>query len=206
MELNSRKDKLLVGIGLFFILGTLSLRIFNVEPVVLPVSKANEDNPAAYLKRGNRYLNSNPGYALSFYNTALELDPTHEEAMYQRAIAYGRVGNLEAALADINTLIDTQPDDAIYYFIRANLNKQVGKIDLAIADYSQALALNPDYEVPYFNRANTYLELGCTDKAQADYEAFIELHGRRDNLTLLAERRIAEMDEVTTTTAEQCRA
>ena len=81
MEVDSKRDLLIAGIFNVVFLGLLAANLFGLKPLVMPVSQANTNNPAAYLRRGNRYLISDPGRAISWYNRALELEPDKPDRM-----------------------------------------------------------------------------------------------------------------------------
>jgi len=55
-----------------------------------------------YVYRGVAYFNlKNYAAALSDNNMAVQLDPTHARARYNRAAAYKALGNYKDALADV---------------------------------------------------------------------------------------------------------
>jgi tetratricopeptide (TPR) repeat protein len=191
--LNTRRDVFIVGILLSVLGLSIALHTLNPLPLTLPMLKAQQDDPSAYFRRGNRYQNSHPGFAITYYSTAIELDPSYVEAYYQRSIAYARVGNYTDAFADLDRVIELEPDVASHYFSRANLYKQVGNLEQALGDYSQAIAIDPAYLAAYFNRANTYYELGNTAEALADYEHFLDQYARQDGISMMARQRVQEL-------------
>lgn len=190
---NTRRDRLIVATfwafaGILFLVSKL-----NIGPVMLPMLKANTDNPTAYYNRGNRYLFSQPGVAITYYTQALELDPSFADALYQRALAYSRVDNPSAALADLDRLLIVAPDEPTYYFARANLHRQADRFALAIRDYDEAIRLDPKYDAAYFNRATTYYDAGQKGPALRDYLAFLEHHTVNDQTYRLASQRVEEL-------------
>ncbi len=198
MELNSKKDMLLAGMMLSILLLAVALKVFDVKPIVLPIPEANRDNPKAYYRHGNQYLFNDPGFAIPYYNRALELDPDYTDAYYQRSLAFSRVGNQEAALADLNRAIALEPGTAQYYLGRANLHRAMGNIELAIVDYDLTLAFDSSYAAAYYNRANAYYDLGCRSEALSDYEQFLDHYRQEDNIYRVVKERITEIRESST--------
>jgi tetratricopeptide (TPR) repeat protein len=190
---NTKRDHLILGTFWAFIVILFIFTKLNVGPVMLPMLKANESNPTAYYNRGNRYLYGNPGYAITYYSHALDLDPDYVEALYQRALAYSRVENPDAALADLNRAVELAPDEATYLVARANLHKKAYHFDLALRDYDQAISLDPRYDAAYFNRANAYYDAGQKDAALRDYRAFLDIHPLHDQVYLFASQRVEEL-------------
>jgi tetratricopeptide (TPR) repeat protein len=193
MEEPSLRDRWIVGIGLALFAVTIILSVVKPVPLVPPVLPFNEDNPQAHLRRGNRFLAAYPGMAIPNYSRAIELDPGFVVAYYQRAQAYYRVGNVDAAFADMDTVIALAPDEPEYIFSRANMYRKAGEQQAAIADYNAAIALDPKYAVAYYNRANAYYDLDRLADALEDYRTFLNLYGRRDLFSAMAYERIDEI-------------
>jgi tetratricopeptide (TPR) repeat protein len=189
----SWRDRLILGTFGVFVGIVILVTQLDIGPVVLPMLKANENNPTAYYNRGNRYLYSDPGYAITYFNHALELDPDYVDALYQRALAYSRVDNTEAALADLDQLVRLAPGEALYVLARANLHNDLGHLEAALQDYDLALRIDPEYAAIYFSRANAYYDAGEKDAALQDYLAFLDRYRFNDQIYRIANQRVEEL-------------
>jgi protein O-GlcNAc transferase len=114
--------------------------------------------------------------AIIYYQKAIQLNPSHEQALY----------NLAAAFHEKN-----QIDKAIYYYQKAlQLNSQfigayynLGTIfqgkklfDEAIACYRKAIQLNPNLVDPYYNMGVVLQEQGKTIEALAAYDKALQIN------------------------------
>lgn len=59
-------------------------------------------------------------------------------ALYNRGIAYDRLGDYEAAVADFSAAIALDPSNADFYHNRGFSRRKMGQFEAAIADYTQA--------------------------------------------------------------------
>jgi tetratricopeptide (TPR) repeat protein len=68
--------------------------------------------PEAYLNRGNsRFFQQRINDAVADYTRAIDLDIDRMgAALYNRSIAYGRLGDLRAARADLQAAVAAEPD------------------------------------------------------------------------------------------------
>lgn len=125
--------------------------------------------------------------ALDRYQQAIELDPTHFNAIHNQAIVQQQRGNLAAALAGYNRCVELQPTHASAYYSRANTYQALGDYPHAEYDYARAIELNPNHAAAYNNRGY-WLRYGQGDYegAIADFNAAIRLVP--DNATLLDSR------------------
>lgn len=105
------------------------------------------------------------------YKKAIDLNPNHAKAYYNRGIVRSEMGKYQAALGDWTgaiwgrgTLVPRPPDllpqiSLNYKFIQAYYNRgnaylEMGDIQKAIDDYTKAIKINPD-----FTQATEKLEL-----------------------------------------------
>jgi tetratricopeptide (TPR) repeat protein len=190
MQWNTRFDRAVVGIILSFVGLLFVLNLVKPDPLMLPMLRVNQNNPKAYFQRGNRYLATDPGSAITYYSEAIQLNPAYTDAYYQRSLAYQRVGNATDALADLDQAIALDPASALYHLARGNLYDQAGQPDRAIADYTTAIRLDPTSAAAYFNRAGTLYDMGRMGAALADYRVFFSLYSIPDQVTAIATQRV----------------
>lgn len=129
---------------------------------------------ADYANRGNVYLNMGEYQkAIHDYTRALELDPAHGVACYNRALAYTQLHDFEHAAADYTRTIELNPQFGAAYKNRGVLYAGMQNYRQAIADYTQALTLNPEDAATYNNRGHAYYNLKEYIEALADYDRAI---------------------------------
>lgn len=112
---------------------------------------------------------------LSLWNTVLKNNPKLINAYLGRAVAYGKQGNLELAMADYTKAIAVDPANADGYLFRGIAYEDQENWPMAIADYQKAIELNPKKTDVYFYLAQIYDTLGEDDQAFANYTKVIEI-------------------------------
>ncbi|GAB4514264.1 MAG: hypothetical protein OHK0046_16100 [Anaerolineae bacterium] len=109
------------------------------------------------------------------YSEVLRQKPDFVEALYNRALAYARLGRPGAAITDYTEVLRLRPDDAVAYHNRALAYADLNALDAAIADFDIALRLKPDDAAAYYNRGSLYAHKGMYPAAEADFEAVLRL-------------------------------
>ncbi len=66
-----------------------------------------------------------------------------EPARYARAMAYMRMPNFKAALAEIDSLIRDEPNNPYFYEVRGQIYVSMAKPELGVADYQKCVDLKP---------------------------------------------------------------
>ena len=100
---------------------------------------------------------------------AIQLDPKGFRDYSNRGWAYGRILDLDTAIAMYSESIRTYPEDyqAGYLLVRGILHFLKREYDQAIADFNETLRLYPN-RLTCVNRGCAYLEKGELEKAIAD--------------------------------------
>jgi tetratricopeptide (TPR) repeat protein len=80
--------------------------------------------------------------------------PTSAAAYYNRALAYGRHGDYDRAIADLGQAIRRNPKNADFYTERCWAYNSKRDYDRAIADCEEAVKLDPTKAVTYGLRAD----------------------------------------------------
>ena len=81
-------------------------------------------NLSAYYNR-----TGNPGKALEYARTALELDAKSDRAWFQKARADERQGRVDEAVKSANEAIALNPRASSYYYVLAGLYRRLGKME-----------------------------------------------------------------------------
>ncbi len=106
------------------------------------------------------------------FTRSIELDPKLLGAYNNRAMAYIRIGDAEAALADFDRGLALEPGQADLHMRRASVLSKLGRDQDAIESYDVAVELGQVDAA--FNRGNAHLRLGQEDLAKRDYLLVIE--------------------------------
>jgi lipoprotein NlpI len=138
--------------------------------------RADSSNAAAYLNRGNAYLNkSDFERAFADFNEAIRLDPKNAWAFVERGNLYKSKGEPDHALADMNEAIRLDPNYALAVFFRGDLYRGMGDFTRAMADFNEAIRLDPNYAPAYFTRGRLSYLLGNNPAALDDFTRSIRL-------------------------------
>ena len=131
------------------------------------ISLYGEDSPAvAYKNRGlARQEAGNFRDALSDFDVAIKIDPTHEGAFGNRGLAYQSMGRLTPALKDYDRAIVIDPNDKTAITTGVRPTGELGRFDEAIRDFNRAIEIDPALLSARNNLAKAYLLKGNREKA-----------------------------------------
>jgi serine/threonine protein kinase/Flp pilus assembly protein TadD len=127
--------------------------------------------------------------AIAELDRALEQNPRHYWAAFQRGVCQQELGRHSLAAGDFGVCIGLWPEFALGYFNRAYSLDRSGARPEAIRDYTAALARDPALAAGYLNRGMACLELRRYPEALADFRAVARLG--RDDAFLHAGRGVA---------------
>jgi tetratricopeptide (TPR) repeat protein len=97
-------------------------------------------------------------------------ESTHE------ARRWGKLGDLEKAIAEINRAIEIKPDYVDSYIQRAVIYKEGGDLFKAVSDYGKAVDLNPNLSSVQYDFGQTLRQLRMYEPAIEAYQRAIELN------------------------------
>lgn len=101
-------------------------------------------NYQAYLGLG--LINSAQGKfneALNVYTKAISINPLYANAYNNRAIAYMKMGDFEAALTDAYKALELNSDEAMHYFTLAEINAYMQRYHEFYLNVENGLKINP---------------------------------------------------------------
>ncbi len=111
--------------------------------------------------------------AMAAFTQALEHQPRHSEAAYQRGRIFLKMGEPQKAIVDFTTAVLAQPDLGRGFARRGEAKIILKNWAAAFEDFDQAVAVSPrDYEV-FVIRATYKFKRGELAGAVADMEAAI---------------------------------
>jgi tetratricopeptide (TPR) repeat protein len=105
--------------------------------------------------------------------------PTTAQGFYDRASAYNRLRDFDAAIADLTQALELDPDYTDAYVNRAGIHQLQENYQQAIADYTQALEQTPDDPVLYLARGSAYAALGDVENTARDFYQWLVLNEQR---------------------------
>ncbi len=114
--------------------------------------------------------------AISAFDAALALNPSHEEALRNKALAYTKLGMMPEAIAAIDVAISAYPNSVKMIQTKGDFYlvdlKDYGN---AASAYEQALALDPKDVHTLINMAFAVTRLGDSDRAFDLYSQVLEI-------------------------------
>ena len=139
-----------------------------------------------WLNRGNELRQSDKEGSVNAYTMALELDPSLDEAVFNRACAHSELGQDRQAVADLKLLVDRESDLAeelkqlfatipLAYVSIGTDALQSGDYDLAMEKYSAAVVYDPQNADGHVGCGLVHKKLGRIDDAFTCYSKAIEV-------------------------------
>ena len=158
-------------------------RIAACSEVIAHAKHAAPEMALAFLNRAAAYkaLNDTTRAAADYAEALRRFDNLVDDQqpvaqiVYQRAVAYQELGQIDRALADLNRVIVLAPDNAGAHVLRGLVNSRRGDSQSAATDYDAALALDPRNMDALVNRAALYSMAGQPARALADLDAAIAI-------------------------------
>lgn len=110
-----------------------------------------------------------------YLTKAVELNPRHNRAFYNRGTLRYKQGKFRKALADYDRAVRLDPNHSESYNNRGNVWYATGHSDKALNDYNKAIELNPKHSRAYNNRGNVWYQKGRLRKALSNYNSAVTL-------------------------------
>jgi len=141
------------------------------------VTELDPDNVEAFNLLGMLYASDDDSLALQYYESALSIDSTNLEVLYNRGYYYQDQLQAEEAIEAYNDMLRHHPNSSAAYYNKGYvLMGLMSQPEKAIAAFTEAIRYNPDYYQAYNNRAVCLEELGRVEQAISDYQIALELY------------------------------
>jgi tetratricopeptide (TPR) repeat protein len=132
------------------------------------VAGRNARDPRAWIVRGQHLMDGQQfNAAIQDFNRALSVSPGNAQALFDRAVAWVKMGDFQKAMLDCDESIVANPSLEAYS-LRGDLWLRLENLDLAIADFESAKRFDEQVAVAYEQRAEKQREAGATAEADAD--------------------------------------
>jgi len=133
--------------------------------------------------------------ALDEFNLAIELNPTFDDAYFERGRTYAIQGFFDLAIEDWSQCIDLEPDHFDALLFRAFAYDDTEDYENAVADYDRLIQLDPLFAEAFYWRGLGYAYLGETETAISDIERALEL-GMDPELESIAQAALEEFNRL----------
>lgn len=135
----------------------------------------DKKSPEIWAILGKIYLNQKDfESSLKYFNQAINLDQTNDDAYIGRALVFVGKGDLEQAYLSLQTAIDFNPNNRKAMIKMAEW-KFADSNEVAIQYFTNALRIDSNDASIYFKRGQANRTFGKYRDAQKDYEKAIEL-------------------------------
>ena len=148
------------------------------NPVAKPVQIQRSANevPERFQKGMALLQQGRLAEAKSMFESLLQLNPGHFDALHLLGLIEGQSGNAKAAADLIAKAITINPNVAAFYFSHANALEELGRPEDAVANYDKAISLDPEFADAYYNRGLALKQLNRLDAAIASYDKAISIN------------------------------
>ena len=113
--------------------------------------------------------------ALTYINTAIDLDSTDYSLIYWKSNIEFDKGMSKEAIKDIGKYIEKYPDYYYGYYKRGWYEFNTEKDEAAIEDFTTSIILDSTYAHSYLCRGDIYKRQGKMDLARKDFEKITEI-------------------------------
>jgi tetratricopeptide (TPR) repeat protein len=138
--------------------------------------EADERFYNAYMQLGVIFTARENPVCLEYFDGALRVNPSSEEALYGKALWEQEHDKLDEAIRDYTSILQLNPKNKNAHFNLGYLHYTYLKVyDQAIKHYSDAIAVDPKYAEAYYNRGLCYEAVGDIRAAAEDYSQALAL-------------------------------
>ena len=107
-------------------------------------------------------------------------NPVDTHFLLHRAIAYGRLDEVDDAMRDYQRVIKLCPDDPQVYYSRGATLLDQSQMKAAIRDFDRATELDPSHADAHYRRGIARMHLGQYRRAVQDFDHFISLNPQHE--------------------------
>lgn len=109
-----------------------------------------------YLNGMISFMRKKYGKSIDEFALAIESNPLHVNAYFNRSVAYGLLDDYKPAIADLSKCIELDKTYALAYYSRAYWFEYTESFDEALKDYESCIKLDPKNYDAYLGMAYIY--------------------------------------------------
>ncbi len=130
----------------------------------------------ALMHLGYANTDTKPLMAIDYFNSALKVNPTSLETMYNLGMLYQENGHPEKALEIYGSMLKLNPTNKLALYNSGYVNLvYMQKYSVGADFFSKAIASDSTYTEAWYNRGYCYELAGDPAKARIDYEKVLKL-------------------------------
>jgi tetratricopeptide (TPR) repeat protein len=132
-------------------------------------------NPDGWILRGRHLMKGDEfGAAVQDFTRAIVVNPGNPVALYDRAVAWSKTGDMQKAMLDCEQSLVSKPSREAYS-LRGDLWMNLENLDQAISDFETAGRIDAQVAEAYEKRSLKRRESGETETAKADASRAAEI-------------------------------
>ena len=136
----------------------------------------NPDFFEAHMQLGHIFHLLGDTNAIIHYNNALNLKPSDEMALYNKALFYQSILYWNKALDAYSELHTVSPFHSSGHYNLGFIHMELGLFDVAANNFSDAIYSDSEFYEAYYSRGNCFETLGNIMQAESDYKRAIEIN------------------------------
>ena len=129
----------------------------------------------AYVQLGQIFHVKGDTTAVVYYDNALQLDPTDEMILYNKAMFYQSILQWNAALEAYAALHKVNAFHSNGHYNIGFIHMELDLYDMAANNFSDAIYGHSEFHQAYYARGNCFETLGNIAQAEVDYKTAIEI-------------------------------
>jgi len=114
--------------------------------------------------------------ALVYYNNALNLSPSNEMVLYNKALFYQSMLDWNKALDAYAELHKVNKFHSSGHYNLGFIHMELGLYDVASNNFSDAIYSDSEFYEAYYSRGNCFETLGNIAQAESDYKRAIDIN------------------------------
>ena len=115
--------------------------------------------------------------AIAHFKQAIDINLSHEGALYELAYCLDQVGQLESSLSYYQKFIDEDPYSAAAWYNLGIIYNKLERYTEAIDAYEYALAIDENFASANFNMGNACMSAGLPERALGCFKQTLDLEG-----------------------------
>ena len=134
------------------------------------------DYKEAFVQLGQMFHMKEDTAAVLYYDNALNIDPSDEMILYNKALFFQSISEWNAALEAYADLHAVNTFHSSGHYNIGFIHMELGLYDVAANNFADAIYSNSEFYEAYYSRGNCFETLGNIAQAEIDYKRAIEIN------------------------------